>query len=81
MALGTGAASYFALPAEPLARRLAWIGADAGLRLPAQLAIFRAGSRWPLALLAALLLGFAVAKLREGAVATPVLDRAVVAAS
>jgi competence protein ComEC len=34
---------------------------------------------WPLALVAALLIGFGIAKLREAAVATPVLDHPVVA--
>ncbi|HEY8255804.1 MAG TPA: hypothetical protein VIG39_14235 [Rhizomicrobium sp.] len=34
---------------------------------------------WPLALAAALLIGFGMAKLREAAVATPVLDHPVVA--
>ncbi len=51
VALGAGAAGYFALPAEPPAA-LGW---------------------------AALALGFGLAKLREEAVATPVLDHAVVA--
>ncbi|MEI7789862.1 MAG: hypothetical protein WCJ15_01700 [Alphaproteobacteria bacterium] len=51
VALGAGAAGYFALPAEPPAA-LGW---------------------------AALALGFGLAKLSEEAVATPVLDHAVVA--
>ncbi|HET7084895.1 MAG TPA: ComEC/Rec2 family competence protein [Rhizomicrobium sp.] len=73
VALGTGAGGYFALPFEP-----SWtVGAVAtGLGLAAAVLAIR--KPWPLALLAALLLGFGLAKLRETAIQTPVLDRAVV---
>jgi len=72
--LGTGAGLYFALPFEPPL----WVGgaAMAGGLLAAA-AAFR--SPWPLALVAALLIGFGMAKLREAAVATPVLGHPVVA--
>jgi len=71
--LGTGAGLYFALPFEPPV----WGGVAV---LAAGLAIAALAFRrpWPLALMAALLIGFGVAKLREATVATPVLDRPVV---
>jgi len=77
VALGAGSALYFALPAEP---DPAWGGAGLGMGL----ALVLPASVWPrarilLALLAALLLGFGLARLRTEAVATPVLDRAVTA--
>ena len=72
--LGTGAGLYFALPFEPPL----WGGGTAMAGgLLAVAAAFR--RPWPLALVAALLIGFSVAKLREAAVATPVLDHPVVA--
>ncbi len=76
VALGTGAGGYFALPAEPSVA-MGWLVLGLAL-VAAALAVFDR-ARWPLAVLAALLLGFGLAKLRENAVATPVLDRAVVA--
>jgi len=74
--LGTGAGLYFALPDEP--------GAAAGLAvlavgLVAALLAITGRQRAPLALMAALLLGFGLAKAREMAVATPVLARPVIA--
>jgi competence protein ComEC len=74
VALGTGAGLYFALPVEP-AGWAGWAVTATGLVLAA-LAFRRP---WPLALVAALLLGLGLAKLREQAVATPVLDASVVA--
>ena len=74
VALGAGAAGYFALPAEP-----SLLCAIVALALAAAALALRLALRWPLALLAALLLGFGLAKLREQAVGTPVLDHAVVA--
>lgn len=76
VALGTGAGCYFALPIEP---PLAVGGAALVLALVAAFAAARDVARWPLALLAALLLGFGLAKLRERIVETPLLDHAVVA--
>src|SRR5258706_3489126 len=80
MALGAGSAAYFALPTEPPAA-FAWI-ALALVWAAATLAIMGRG-RWRFAfvwaLLAALLLGFGLAKLRETRVHTPVLERGVVA--
>ena len=78
VALGTGAALYFACPVEPPL----WAGwvvaalfvAFAGLAARRSDLWIRAG----LALLAALSLGFAVAKLREASIATPVLERPVI---
>jgi competence protein ComEC len=75
-ALGTGAGCYFALPAEPpLAVALVMLA----LAVAAAVVSARGLARWPLALLAALLLGFGLAKLREKMVETPVLGHAVVA--
>jgi len=78
VALGTGAALYFGCAVEPPL----WMGVGAGT-LFAVFVIFaaRQDGLWPrafLALLAALSLGFAMAKLREEAVATPMLDRTVI---
>ena len=72
--LGTGAGLYFALPFElPL-----WGGGTAmAAGLAASALAFR--RPWPLALVAALLIGFGMAKLREAAVATAVLDHPVIA--
>jgi competence protein ComEC len=79
VALGTGAGSYFALPVEP-SLMFAW-GA-LGLALAAAMLAVLGRARWPLssigALLAALLLGFGLAKLRESRVETLVLDHAVI---
>ncbi|MEY4965857.1 MAG: hypothetical protein RL274_1440 [Pseudomonadota bacterium] len=76
VALGAGAGGYFALPVEPPIA-FAWAALAAAL-LAITMAI--AGrARVALALLAAVLLGFGLAKLRETAVATPVLDHAIVA--
>jgi len=76
VALGTGAGGYFALPVEP---PLAWGWAALVLALAAAVMASRDRARWPMVLLAALLLGFGLAKLRETRVETPVLDHAVVA--
>jgi competence protein ComEC len=77
--LGTGAGLYFASPAEPPL----WAGwVLAGLFGLAALASARNPGTWAragLALVAALALGFAAAKLREARVAAPVLDRPMVA--
>jgi competence protein ComEC len=76
VALGVGAGGYFALPAEP-GMGLGWAALAGGLALAA---IAIAGwQRVGAALLAALLLGFGLARLRETRVATPVLDHAIVA--
>ncbi len=74
VALGTGAAGYFALPIEPPVA-VGWAALVLGLGAAA------VRIRWhlPLGLAAALLLGFGLAKLREDRVATPVLDHALVA--
>ena len=74
MALGAGAALYFALPAEPPPQ--AGPGAAGLALLLAAAAIFLKRARVPFALLAALALGFAVIKLRADAVAAPVLEAA-----
>ncbi len=74
VALGAGAAGYFALPAEP-PLALGW----GALLLGLGAAAVTIAKQWRLGLVAALLLGFGLAKLREEAVATPVLDHAVVA--
>lgn len=74
--LGAGAGLYFALPAEPPV--LAGWGA-LGLGLAAALLAIPGKGRAPLALTAALLLGLGLAKLRQGEVATPVLDGPLVA--
>jgi competence protein ComEC len=80
VALGAGAGAYFALPAEP-PLAVGWIAL--ALALVAAVAAARGLARWPWsfvgALLAALLLGFGLARLREKLVETPVLDHAVVA--
>ena len=70
--LGTGAALYFALSVEP---PLAVFWAAGAAALVAAIAAAGWG-RMLLALLAALLLGFAAAKLRQESVAAPVLCRA-----
>lgn len=72
--LGAGAALYFALGFEPPVWA-GWAATAAGLA--ATVPAFR--RPWPLALVAALLLGFGIAKLRETAVETPVLNHPVVA--
>ena len=74
VALGAGSAGYFALPVEP-PMVLGWAALVLGLGAAAA----RIRWNWRLGLVAALLLGFGLAKLREEAVATPVLDHAVVA--
>lgn len=74
VALGAGAAGYFALPAEPPAA-LGWAALALGLGAAAVTIKWH----WRLGLVAALLLGFGLAKLREEAVVTPVLDHAAVA--
>jgi competence protein ComEC len=72
--LGAGAAFYFALRSEPSG------AAGFGVYVVALMAAIGAARRGPgrmaLALLAALALGFATAKLREESVAAPVLNRA-----
>jgi competence protein ComEC len=77
VALGTGCALYFALPVEP---DLVWGWTALGLGL----ALVLAATAWlpgriVLALLAALLLGLGLARLRAETVATPVLDKAITA--
>lgn len=74
--LGMGAAFYFALSFEPPP---AWAWAALGLAAAAALASGLVPARAPLALAAALLLGFALAALRAQAVATPVLDHVLTA--
>lgn len=76
VALGAGAAGYFALPVEPsLFLGLAALGGG----LAAAVLAVMGRLRWPMALTAALLLGFGLVKLRERMVETPVLDHALVA--
>jgi competence protein ComEC len=75
VALGCGMALYFSLDAEPSA---VMAGCAAVLALGAGLAAAR-WSNFALALVAALALGFAVAKAREVSVAAPLLDRPMVA--
>jgi competence protein ComEC len=79
VALGTGAGAYFAAPAEPSI----WAGWGAATLFVtfSGFAVWRSSFwfRALLALLAALSLGFAVAKLREAAIAAPVLERPVIA--
>jgi competence protein ComEC len=71
VALGTGAALYFALDFEP-GPRAAWLA----LALGVVAALAGLGWRlWTAALLAALALGFALAKFREEQVAAPILPR------
>jgi competence protein ComEC len=75
VALGAGCGLYFALPFEP-APLWGWVGLALGLGL---VVLAVAGwARWPLALAAALLLGFGAAKLNEMRLATPVLGGPVV---
>jgi competence protein ComEC len=78
VALGTGAAFYFASPIEPPL----WAGwAIATLFAVAAWAGFVSNTTWlraGLALVAALALGFAAAKLRETRVAAPVLSKPIV---
>jgi competence protein ComEC len=76
VALGTGAGGYFALPVEPQLV-FAWIALALALAAAMLAALGRV--RWLLALVAALLLGFGLAKIREGLVETAVLNHAVVA--
>jgi competence protein ComEC len=79
VALGTGAAIYFALPIEP-PLLVGWTAA--ALFLAAALAAFQSNRIWSRALLAglaALSLGFAAAKLREERVSAPVLTQPLVA--
>jgi competence protein ComEC len=76
VALGAGAALYFALSFEPSVG-LGWAAVGAAA-VAAALAIAGLG-RVPLALAAALLLGFWLAKSREAAVATPVLNHPIIA--
>jgi len=80
VALGMGSAAYFALPAEPPAL-VAWIAL--GLTWAAVTLALLGRGRWRfgfvLTLLAALLLGFGLAKLREIRAGTPVLDHGTVA--
>jgi len=73
--LGAGCGVYFALPSEP-AGLWGWVALAVGLAL-AGVAISGI-ARWPLALAAALLLGFGDAKLTETRLATPVLDAPIV---
>jgi len=75
-ALGAGASSYFALPVEP-SPTIAWLAL--GAAVASTVLALSGRMRWPLTFLAALLLGFALAKLREKSVETPVLDHALVA--
>jgi competence protein ComEC len=75
VALGTGPGGYFTLPVEP-SIEVGWIAL--GLALIATVLAVLGQARWLLALLAALLLGFGLAKLRESMVATPVLNHALV---
>ena len=80
VALGAGAGGYFALPFEPPAV-IAWVAL--GLTWVTLTLAILGRARWQFAflwaLLAALLLGFGLAKLREIRIATPVLDHALVA--
>ena len=79
VALGAGCGAYFALPAEPPIF-FAWIAL--GLTWAAATLAIMGRARWRFAfvwaLLAALLLGFGLAKLRETKVRTPVLERGAV---
>jgi competence protein ComEC len=78
VALGTGTALYFAAPAEP-PPWTAWAALAVFAALVA--AIMRDGGNWSragLGLVAALTLGFGVAKLQEMRVAAPVLARPMV---
>jgi competence protein ComEC len=76
--LGTGSALYFACPFEP-SLAVGW--AAAVLFAASGFSAFRGKGLWPragLAILAALALGFAAAKLHETRVAAPVLARPLV---
>lgn len=73
--LGAGCALYLALPLEP-ASVWGWAALAPGLGLAA--AAVAGWARWPLALVAALVLGFGTAKLNEMRLATPVLGGPVV---
>lgn len=79
VALGTGSGAYFALPAEPpvlfawITLGLTWAFATLAILGRAR---WRFGFVW--ALLAALMLGFGLAKLRETKVRTPVLEQGAV---
>ncbi len=79
VALGAGSGAYFALPAEPPVL-LAWIAL--GLTWAFATLAILGRTRWRFAfvwaLLAALMLGFGLAKLRETKVRTPVLERGAV---
>ncbi len=75
VALGAGSGLYFALPFEP-APFCGWVALAAGPALAT--AALVGFARWPLALIATLLLGFASAKLNEMRLATPVLGAPVV---
>jgi competence protein ComEC len=72
--LGTGAGLYFALPFEP-----PFWGGGTAMAVGVVAAVLAFRRPWPLVLVAALLIGFGMAKLREAAVATPVLDHPLVA--
>jgi competence protein ComEC len=71
--LGAGAALHFALPAEP-PFWLGW-GATALAAILAAAAAIGPRGKMALALLTALVLGFAIAKLKEEQVAAPLLGR------
>jgi competence protein ComEC len=73
VALGAGAALYFALPVEPSAA-LGW-GMLAAAAVLTLLAVLAGWARTMLALAAALALGFGAAKLREADAAAPVLQQ------
>jgi len=79
VALGTGAGGYFALPAEP-SITIAWIAL--GLTWASATLAILGRTRWQFAfvwaLLAALMLGFGLATVRETKVRTPVLERGAV---
>jgi competence protein ComEC len=71
VALGAGSGLYFALPFEPAP---VWGWAMLALGVGVAVTAIAGWARWPLALAAALLLGFGAAKLNEMRLATPVLD-------
>ncbi len=73
--LGTGSGLYFALPFEPTPA-WGWAGLALGLGLAA--VTMSGWARWPLGLVAALLLGLGAAKLSEMRLATPVLGGPIV---
>jgi competence protein ComEC len=76
IALAAGTGGYFALDFEPAA---AWGWAALGLGLVLAAVAIAGWRRALLALFAALLIGFGVARLRTAAVQTPVLDSALIA--